>query len=365
MKKSLKKSIRKAHEWYLKIRLDAGEGAWLLSNSFIEDYRMRRKPVYKIMSIHRKGFTVIDWEAMELESHDYKTYISSAQYCGMHPLNGQYSSWIDDKLTLKYLCAGTKLDKYMPEYYYLIDEKGEVLPLMDTIGDERSKGNKNILLMLERKGMLALKMIAGSIGLGFYRAEYSNGKYLLNGKVKTYEEMMVEIGGLRNYLVTEYLRPHQELVKFSAGTVNCLRYLVGRVDGKFILIKSYIRFGTKASGYVENYGVGGVLCYVDNAGEFKKGNILKEGKNVIIEKHPDNETELKGKIPLWNEIQEAVSEFEIYFPQLDYLGFDFVVTNENKVKILEINSLTSLDALQLYGSLTKTSANAFYKKYLR
>lgn len=39
---------------------------------------------------------------------------------------------------------------------------------------------------------------------------------------------------------------------------------------------------------------------------------------------------------------EACRAFHKQFPQLEYLGIDFVVTSNDKVKILEINSLTSI-----------------------
>lgn len=133
------------------------------------------------------------------------------------------------------------------------------------------------------------------------------------------------------------------MVPFSADTVNTLRYLVGRDEaGKMNLIKSYIRFGTKASGFVENYAVGGVLCYVSDNENFEYGNLL----------------DLK-------EIQTAANEFGNSFPQMDYLGFDFVVTNKNEVKILEINSLTSLDTIQLQGSILKTPQGEFFRKRLK
>ena len=109
---------------------------------------------------------------------------------------------------------------------------------------------------------------------------------------------------------------------------------------------------------------GGVLCYITYDGVFDNGYILdmKSMKNLRINEHPDTGARLQGQIPLWNKIVEAVNEFAIYFPQLDYLGFDFVITSDNKVKMLEINSLTSLDGIQLVDSIFEHEAGDFYKK---
>ncbi len=133
------------------------------------------------------------------------------------------------------------------------------------------------------------------------------------------------------------------------------------------MIKSFLRLGTKASGFVENYNAGGVLCYVTESGDFRNGNVFDalSGTNKIITEHPDTKQRLEGKIPLWNELQNAAKQFGMHFPQMQYLGIDFVITNKNEVKVLEINSLTSLDCLQLDGSVLKTSQGNFYRKRLR
>jgi hypothetical protein len=301
---------------------------------------------------------------LELTSQNYKEYLSQTQYYAMHPLNGRFSAWIDDKLTLKYLCAGTALDAYMPEYYFQIDEKGNALPLMDHKTNDPISGG--IVALLQEKSELAVKRLAGSIGEGFYKAEYKNGEYRLNGKTMSEAEFRQQIAALRNYLVIEYLHPHEEMARFCPDTVNCIRCLLGRMDGKMQPIVRFIRFGTKASGFVENYNAGGVLCYLDENGRFTEGNCIdpQTGKNKVIRYHPDYGTELKGSIPLWDKILLANRELDRYFPQLNYIGIDYVVTDKNEVKILEINSLSSLDTLEMKGSVFHRDCGAFYRSYL-
>lgn len=308
-----------------------------------------------------------DWNFLNLSKDTCGEYLSNAQYYGMHPINGCFSAWIDDKLTLKYLCAGTELDAYMPEYYFQIDSGGRILPLTDYETDESLSGAEDVARLLRNKSELAIKLIAGSIGEGFYKAEYKDGEYFINGEPLDEADFCMRIRVLKDYLITEYLHPHRDLAKFCPSTVNCIRYLSGRMDGKMVMLRGYIRFGTKASGFVENYNAGGVLCYLNGNGQFSGGNVIdtKTGKNMIISSHPDSEAELVGQIPLWGGIVEAGKKLDRHFPQLDYLGTDFVITSEGKVKILEINSLTSLDGLQLDGSILKTPAGRFYKERMK
>ena len=85
----------------------------------------------------------------------------------------------------------------------------------------------------------------------------------------------------------------------------------------------------------------------------------------MIDRHPDTGMVLDGIIPMWDEIERAAREITKLIPQMKYLGLDFVVTDDNKVKLLEINSLTSLDALQLDGSLLKTKNGKLFYSSLK
>lgn len=333
----------------------------------MKDYKNKTLPFIKTLSVHRKGFTATDWCYLGLNKENYRSYLSDADYMMMHPLNGRFSAWIDDKLTLKYLFAGTELDSYMPRYYYQIDSLGKVLRLIDSEEKSDSVSYESIANLLEEKKELAIKRVAGSIGEGFYKAEFQNNAYYINGRQMSKDEFCRNLAVLKNYLITEYLHTHRELALYCPDTANSIRYLLGRMDEKLVMLKGYIRFGTKQSGFVENYNSGGVLCYLDQHGRFTEGNIIdkKLHKNQVISTHPDNGQELKGIIPKWDEITKVGRLLETYFPQLTYLGIDVVVTDREEVKILEINSLTSLDALQMDGSiLDKSPAGNYFKERL-
>lgn len=340
-----------------------------LCGVFVQDYLNHMNQVFTVYSIHQKGFSWDDWHVGALTNDTCSEYLKSTEYCAMHPMNGSFSHWIDDKLTLKYLCVGTVLDQYMPKYYFQVTEEGKVLPLSDAPRGLKNEVNVSaVSLLLKQIGELAIKRVAGSLGEGFCKAEYKDGVYFLNGKEYTQEALEEEFASLKNYLITEYLHPHPSLAVFCPDTVNCLRYLVGRDEnGEMKLIKSYIRFGTKASGFVENYGAGGVLCFISEDGHFEEGNLLdmKEGKNRVLEEHPDTQVELVGEVPYWAEVQKAADLFGETLPQMSYLGIDFVVTDKNEVKVLEINSLTSLDTMQMKGAILKEAQGEFFRRRMK
>lgn len=346
----------------LRKRYGVSGGDWLLAESFLGDWRSRIVPPAQIWKIHRRGFTVLDWNVCGLTEENYKRYLSSAEYCAMHPINGMYSKWIDDKLTLKYLTYGTKAD-IMPRYFFSIRRDGQVDVLPDA--PEGSNGTvEAIAALLREEKCLAVKQMAGSLGEGFYKAEYIDGTYRLNGVQIDESELLKTLSGLREYLVMEYLRPHPYFAQFCPDTVNCIRYIAAKIDGELVCASTFIRFGTVKSAPVENYGAGGVLSFVNEKGEFAQGNLFNFDtlRNIEITRHPDTGIVLQGKIPHWTRVQEAVKDFSDMFPQLDYMGFDLVVTERDEVKMLEINSLPALCAAQLKGSLLESPAAAFYKR---
>lgn len=335
--------------------------------NFVEDYRRRTLSVRDIMKIHNKGFTVSDWCLLGLNKDNYKNYISNALYYSMHPINEEYSKWIDDKLTLKYLCYGTNLDRYMPKYYYQIDQYGKVLNLMDCPIREKNSTIEDILDLLKIQGVLAIKLISGSIGKGFYKAEYKDEQYYLNGRLVRTEEIKNTLESFKGYLITEYFHPHKSLAEYCPDTVNTIRYLVVKIDGHFHMFNGFVRFGTNKSGFVENYNAGGVLCYLNEKGQFRYGHIadLETYKDQIIYEHPDSKKKLENQIPMWKEITEACNQFLTHFPQMRYLGFDFVVTDKEEIKILEINSLSSLDTLQLENNIKGSIVEDFFEHILK
>lgn len=337
-----------------------------MANSFYKDYKAHKGSFQKILSAHLKGWSYSDWCILGINDVNRKQYLSTLDYCMLHPLNKEYSSWIDDKLTLKYMLSGTPAGRYMPDYYFQIESNGAILPLMDCAAGYR--GLEGIIKLLQEQKTLALKLIKGCLGHGFYKAEYTaDKKYLLNGEEYDEERFVETIKGLRGYLVTEYLKPHESFKKYCDKSVGCLRYIVGRgKKGDIIDIYSFMRLGTKKSRFVENYNSGGVLVIVNSEGQYSFGNVIDFDRycNVRIDKHPDNDIELKGQIPYWTDVVSAAHTVAETLPQLTYMGIDFCVTDDNRIKIIEINSLTSLDSIQLDKSIYETPGGVFFKERL-
>ena len=364
----MRRIINHLYFLYLRKKWSLGKNAaGMVCGAFTNDYRMHKAGFWETRKIHSYGFSVEDWKTSHITKETKDKYLSTVQYYKLHPLNGKYTKWIDDKLTLKYLCAGTQLDRYLPKYYFLIDGKGRLVRLCDTPDDEKTPVFEDVATMLREKGSLAIKLRVGAIGKGFYKAVYDNGSYSMNDKKYELKEFVEAIKKLRDCLVIEYLKPHRELAKFCPNVTNTIRYLSASWNGHNERFLTFVRFGTKKSGYVENYNKGGVLCFIDEDGSFHEGHVqnAKTGDDFIMTEHPDTHEKLNSTIPHWSDIQEAIKAFHRFFPMLEYMGFDFVVTDKEQIKILEINSFNSLDSLQLQGPIFERKLGEYFKQKLQ
>lgn len=350
---------------YLCRRWEMGLGlAYELAEAFLEDYKEKKLPVSEIYLAHKEGFRVESWVLYELDAVKCKRYLSDARYFSLHPVNGEYTDWLDDKLTLKYLCHGTQLGRYMPDYYYQLDENGNVLCLMDCPKTTAEATIEDIADLLQQKGALAIKLISGTFGRGFYKAEFREDTYFLNGEAMNRVSFCDYISSLRSYLITEFLFPHSSFDRYCTESPSNVRYAMGRVDGIPRMLTGGVGIETKKTHTAQRYNEGHVWCYLDHDGYYKNGEILDEEsfKNMVIDYHPDTGARLEGRIPHWEEIVEATELFFKHFPQIDYMGFDFVVTSDERVKILEINTLSSLDVFQNHVfSAFDTPAGAFFQ----
>lgn len=344
-------------------------GGWLLTSYYIDDYKKHNVGYLQIIKTHLKGWCYFDWAAIGVTDETKDKYLKTRDYHSMHPFNGQYSFYIDDKLTLKYILSGTVCSHNMPDYYYCIELDGSISPLMDLPFDIRDRYNdiEGILVLCKLKRALALKLTKGAIGKGFYKLEYNEGKFVLNGAEISEAETKEILKSLRGYLITELLYPHPEIAKYCDKSVGCLRYTLGKkMNGEWTIVSSFMRFGTNKSNAVENYGRGGVLVYPDNDGYYDGGFILDLDTWVSsrITHHPDNQIALKGKLPLWNEIRQISKQLTNILSQNCYLGIDYCITRDNQIKIIEINSQTGLEAMQLDKSVFETQASSFFKERL-
>ena len=303
---------------------------------------------------YKRGFLSYRLEQYGITKDNYRNFISDYDYRYLRHINNKYRVWMEDKITVKYICD--KYAQFFPKYYYHVSVRnGEkrIIPLMD-LPEYCDTNLSSIFKLVENVGALACKPQRGSQGQGFYKFSYEDGKYYLN-HVEATKEQVLEIldDADSQYLITEYIQQHPVINKIYSGAVNTLRIITFMKDGKTPEIgNAYMRFGSEKTGAVDNMGAGGMFVQVDmETGRFYNGKIITENSILPCSNHPDTGELIEGYLPNWDIVKQGIIDLNLEVPQLEYLGFDVAIT-EDGMKLPEINRAPGYPKIETFNRPT-------------
>lgn len=355
----MKRLIRRLTIRLLQRRGFQGEAAKIILASIKKDLRARAVPLRQKLWAWRRGFAAARVATYGIDETNWRRHVPDADYYRLHPYNGRFNCWIDDKLTLRYL-----LDRFacLPAYYFQV-ANGQLCRLPDCPADVSADAN-GLIALLARCGDLAVKPLAGSLGQGFYRLSATPDGFTCNLKPVSRAELLSLIGQLNGFLVTEYVRAHPDLLALNAATPNTVRIQALRPRGRAACITgSFIRIGTRASGVQETPLAGALIGRIDlESGRVGTAFSLDQGRLVLLSHHPDSGIDLGVQVPHWALIRRSVLEILDYLPQLCSVGFDLIVTQDG-IRVIEINSLTATTGLPyFYPLLAQPESRQFYRE---
>lgn len=310
---------------------------------------------------YNRGFLSPKINEYGLTEENYKYYLSDFDYYRLYPINNRFKTWIDDKLTVKYILY--PFNKFLPRYYYQLDDN-KTTKLMDC-DSNLTEDVDGIIRLLKKEKTLAIKLIAGSLGKDFYKIKYVDNGFYINEKQISEKEFKTFIKGLNNYVITEYITSHKEISKIYSKSPNAMRLIVINEDEGPQIIYAFIKFGTEESGVIEHVHAGGIMSEIDlENGCYSNPKSFKNGILIDCPVHPDTKVKIEGEIPYWDFIKEKTIEIGNYLPQLRYMGFDIVITNEG-FKILEVNSHPGIGLIQAFKPLLmENPTKEFYQRLL-
>ena len=303
---------------------------------------------------YRHGFLSYRIPQYGITKENHLNYISDFEYKWLRHINGRYRVLFEDKITIKYIISGFK--DCFPEYYYHIKTDNDaniIIPMMDC-PEGYDNTIEDILALAKEKKVLALKPDEGSHGDGFYKLSYEDDKYHLNFDEATEQDVIdILMNPDNQYLVTEYINNHPQFKAIYDGAVNTIRMIVFKKDGKTPQIgNAYMRFGSKATGAVDNMGAGGMFVQVDvDTGRYDNAKIITHNSIQDCPNHPDTGVLIEGTIPHWEQVKQTVLEVASSIHQLEYFGFDIAVTEEG-IKFPEINRFPDYPKIEKLSPLT-------------
>lgn len=326
----------------------------IYADYIVDDLEKKGIPLKKKIWALKHGFRLKTISFCNLTDTNFKDYISDIDYYSLHPINGFFSHWIDDKITFRYILE--PYSNYLPEYYYHL-YNDEILKLIDC-PEYLGNNIKSIITLLKEKRVLAAKLLNSVGGQGFFKLEFNNLFYVNNVALSEDELIQkIKTWGIENpggYLITEYLFPCEELSKIWNKSGNALRITVIREKNKSAeIVFSFIRFGTSKTGTTDSTIRGGVTCSVNiDNGRYENATVIENDEIKDCKYHPDTKVLVEGVIPNWQTIKEKILEISNFIPQVIYMGYDVIVTQEG-FKIIEINSHQGISFFQTNKPIMK------------
>lgn len=321
-----------------------------------------------------RGFYPGRIELYGLTEENYHAYVPDYQYFMLHPMNNHFLKWLD-KTTLKYVLNSNGCEMIMPDYYAYVENDGSYTYLMNC-PEDIPKDEDFLFNLLVQKGILAMKPNSGtSGGLGFIKLELrGNDIYENNNQID--KNRFIEIRDtMRNYIITEYARQHNELAEIWPDSECTLRVIMCKDPRKDLYSPtawscavSYARFGTSVNGGASNLSSGGVGVGFDfESGRYndlciRYKRFTPDGK-WLLNRHPDTKAEWRTLgLPNWEYVKEKINDICQHISSLDYLGLDIIIT-ENGMKLLEINSHPAIDYEQIMcgPTLLRENVRSFFE----
>lgn len=304
---------------------------------------------------HSYGFYAESASSYKLDESNVDNYLSDYDYYKIWPLNGWTRIWVNDKLTLKMMLAGSEYGDIMPKYYYYSTPSG-----LKALVDNHYQGGKveEFLQLLAEVKEFACKPCNGTTAIGFVKLAYEDGSYLINEKVVTKDEVAEFIATHPNYVFTEYIHPSEQFSKYS-NQIHTMRIVTLNDKGSDPqIVGGYLRLPNKNNGEANYTVLNGAdvnkfnLFVELDAQKGVFGNAMKTFCNRVegVERHPDTNEIIAGTIPNYDSLKQTILGIAQRFNTLEWLGFDIGVTG-NGFKCMEINTHPGIKYMQIFRSL--------------
>lgn len=170
------------------------------------------------------------------------------------------------------------------------------------------------------------------------------------------------------WLVQERLVQHPTLAAISPTSLNTIRVLAVRLpDAGPVVAAAAQRWGTAASGVVDNVSAGGLCSLVDlETGRYSAAVPGVVGRRrVELHQHPDTGAQISGvQAPHWPEAKRLVLELMDAFPEVDHVGWDICLTADGP-RVVEGNATVPNPILfQVHGPFLHDEAvRRFYVEH--
>lgn len=308
------------------------------------------------------GFTYDQWKLYDLDLEKRKEYLSEFDWYKSRYINEPFDGMLNNKVV-----ATEVLGKYIkvPEIYairnggkmYAYPKDGEYI--------DRPMGDEDLALLIKDKGTVIFKPIDKGKGTGVSQIDYRDGSFIINGKEGTMGDVTELAGDVDKWYISEKIYQHEYSDKLYDQTSNTIRIITfrDRESGMMEIKFAVQRIGRKTTIPVDNGSQGGIVCNIDlETGKLSHGRTLHD--KVVYEVHPDSGTKLDEMyVANWDYIKEKIISVARKLPFLYFVAWDVIVDPEGEPYIIEANTSSGVNIIQLWGPERQGELGAFYKAH--
>jgi hypothetical protein len=324
-------------------------------------------PLRRRLWLWRHGFLSRDDVLYDLDEESRRRYVSEYQRELTRPLNGQWKNALDNKLYFHRLLE--PFDAHRPAVYaYLKRDRFIPVDSSDETAEPTVNDGTRVRDRLDRDGQVVVKPTYGTTGSQILVCSRTGEHYHVNKEEKTATEFEALIANLDERLVCEFIEQAPYAAELYPGSANTLRMLSmwdPETDEPFITF-AVQRIGTERSAPVDNFSRGGLSAEVDLAsGELNQAvHSPYTGSLDWHDTHPETGAQIVGvEVPDWRALRDGILDIAAQFPQLPYVGWDVLITDEGEFTIIEANSCTDV-TLQVHRPLLDDPrARRFYEHH--
>lgn len=314
----------------------------------------------------RHGFLSRDDILYDLDEESRHRYVSEYQRELTRPLNGDWKDALDNKLHFHRLLE--PFEERRPAVYGYL-KRGRFLPVDAPDAEPTTEVGERVREQLDESGRLVVKPTRGTTGSRVLVCSAIEDGYRINGEEHSCESFAARVEALDDYLVSAFVEQASYADDLYPDATNTLRVLTmwdPKTDEPFVTFTMQ-RIGTERSAPVDNWSKGGLTASVDlESGELSRGvHFPYSGRLEWHDDHPETGAPIAGvKVPNWSAIRDGIVEMAANYPQIPYIGWDVVVTDTGEFTVIEANSCTDVDSLQVHGPLLDDPrARRFYEHH--
>lgn len=301
---------------------------------------------------YRHGFLPLSAAAYEFDRDGFAPYVSdlARQQYGWE-INGPASAYLDDKAKFHELLEDRGFEERVPRLIGRL-ESGDPIGIDDGLAQ-----------LVREEGMVVVKPREGGGGNHVHVCRSDSGRILVDGHPVP-EHRLETIFDEREYVVTEFCPSGSYVRSIFPDAVSTARVITMNPieEDPFIASLSH-KIGTERTAPLDTVGLGGISVHVDESGRFGTGVRYDGGRLARCTEHPDTGERIDGTvIPEWGTIREELLTFLDAVPELRYVGWDIVVSDDGRWRILEGNTNPGIEVQYHEPLLTDDRARRFYEE---